>query len=164
MASQRLTGQKYITGMAILGRPLLEMAQNLSTHIVDSVESGEAFAKASLTSELLVLLVAKISRDDYHYYIGRGQFPKIVNKPIVPKNKKGYFCRDDLEQWANFLTRIDYYLTLEDGTPKNQIGEEINSLLPKIIRLFPETLYLSHQPKFSLAIYGVTTFMELNID
>ena len=94
MASERLALQKGRTGMAILGKPLAEVASTLAGHLSDSISSGEAFAQASLTSELLVCLVTKVSRDDFHFYIGRGQFPKIVNKPIDPKNKKGYFWKN----------------------------------------------------------------------
>ena len=164
MAGERLALQKGRTGMAILGKPLAEVASTLAEHLSDSIASGEAFAQASLTSELLVCLVTKVSRDDFHFYIGRGQFPKIVNKPIVPKNKKGYFCREDLEQWANCLSRLDYFLTLDTSDKKSQIGVEIGALLPKVIRLFPETLRLSHYQIFSLPYHGVSTFMELNID
>ena len=67
MASERLALQKGRTGMAILGRPLAEVANTLAEHLSDSISSGEAFAQASLTSELLVCLVTKVSRDDFHF-------------------------------------------------------------------------------------------------
>ena len=112
MAKFRLAAQKSRTGMAILGRPLPELIQDekVMSRFNDSMQSGELFAEASLASELLVLLVSNISRDDCHQYIGRGQFPKFLNKPVVPKNKKGQYSRGDLNQWANLLPKIRLFL------------------------------------------------------
>ena len=161
-ARYRLHGQKLKTGIGILGKPLLQMIS--TERISEAIFAGELFAEASLASELVVLLATKISRDDWHKYIGRGQFPKIMNKPIVPKNKKGNYSREDLEQWAAFFTKIDFFLSLENGEKRTLLGEEIQSILPKIIRLFPENLRLSEFSKFSLSSYGVTSFLQLSTE
>ena len=63
-----------------------------------------------------------------------------MNKPIVPKNEKGNYSREDLEQWAAFFAKIDFLLSLENGEKRTLLGEEIQSILPKIIGLFHENL------------------------
>ena len=75
-ARYRLYWQKQRTGIGVLGKPLVQMVSCNRTQ--EAILAGEQFAEASLASELVGLLAVKISRDDWHKYIGRGQFPKIM--------------------------------------------------------------------------------------
>ena len=150
--------------MASLGKPLPALIGDakVMSRFGDSLASGELFAEASLASELLVLLVTNISRDDFHKYIGRGQFPKIMNKPVVPKNKKGQYTREDLNKWANLLTKFDYFLTILDDSKKTEIGNEIELILPTITRFMLENYPIGNVAKFGLAHFCVRTLMQLN--
>ena len=50
------------------------------------INNGEYLAYTSLSSELLVLKVVEVPRSQWHKYIGRGQYPKLVIKPSTAKS------------------------------------------------------------------------------
>ena len=88
-AKRMLKKQKLKTGFAILGKPntVLNNDPKFQGKLKqDCIDNGEYLAFSSLSSELLVLAVAEVPRLQWHKYIGRGQYPKIVNKPIISKN------------------------------------------------------------------------------
>ncbi len=50
-----------------------------------AIRNGESMAHAMLSSEFLVLELAKIPHFEQQQYIGRAQYPKFVNKHVTPK-------------------------------------------------------------------------------
>ena len=84
-ASKILHKQFKTSGVAILGKP----TQTLHTNPIfqdslknDNVKVGEQLAHTALTSELLILDVVQIPRNQQKLYTGRSQYPKIKEKTI----------------------------------------------------------------------------------
>ena len=109
-AKTLLDAQKVRSGYAILGQPLQALIDDpkIQSHFNESIISGEKLAFASLSLEKLVLSVANISSESHKKYIGRGQFPHIINRSIVCKNtSKIYGTNDDLNIWSEFICHLD---------------------------------------------------------
>ena len=79
---------KNKTGYAILGNPLPELIKDpkFVLYQEDAIASGEALAFAALSSEYLVLSVAGVPEKELRQFIGRSQFPKFTEKPLVRKH------------------------------------------------------------------------------
>lgn len=70
---------------AILGAPMQELVSDYKFQPYEEhhIHSGEVLAQAALQTELLVCAVAGVR---HTHYIGRSQYPKIVNKPSRSKH------------------------------------------------------------------------------
>ena len=102
IAKGMLGQQKLKSGVAILGFPLKEIISDplIALRHNLSLKNGEDLALSCLTTELTVLLGANIPRKDRHKYIGRGQYPKVVNKSIVCKITNSRYVSEDLNIWG----------------------------------------------------------------
>ena len=76
----KLNKQKQRTGVAILGKPSVELNKDnkyQGDFLIDSIRVGESLASQALSSEYLILLTLSIPREQWHSYIGRSQFPNL---------------------------------------------------------------------------------------
>ena len=102
----KLAKQKEKTGVAILGNPPAKLsgdAKFQGDYLKDALLVGESMAQASLLSEVVVLMGAGVAQEEFHKYIGRGQYPKIKNKPQVRANPK---TNKYVSGQLNFWTKI----------------------------------------------------------
>ncbi len=75
-----------------MGKPCAALSEdpkfNDEEYKRDSIECGEALAFSTLSAEYFVLWLAEVDGVEHHKYTGRAQYPRIVNKPIVPPSIK----------------------------------------------------------------------------
>ena len=57
---------------------------------------GEQLALHALTSELYILIIAQISKEEYRHYIGRSQFPRLVKDAKPHKGVPDFVSKEDL--------------------------------------------------------------------
>ena len=101
-AKQVLYKQKLKTGVAILGKPCKELSNDSKFQgelLQQQISNGEHLALSALTSELLVLDIAQIPRDEQKSYTGRSQYPIFTVKPLIKHNTSNDFC-PDLLYWG----------------------------------------------------------------
>jgi len=94
-----LARQKEKTGYAILGTPPVEILVDKKTPEVIKGSSkvvGEQLALNALTSELYILLIAQISKEEYRHYIGRSQFPLLVKDSKQQRGVPDFISKEDL--------------------------------------------------------------------
>jgi hypothetical protein len=101
-AQSMLAQHRLKSGIAILGFPLKQVLDDplIRQRETESIKNGESLALSCLTAELTILYGASIEAKQFHLYIGRGQYPRIVNKPIVCKNNHSRYVSEDLNIWG----------------------------------------------------------------
>ena len=105
-AKIKLHKQKQRTGVAILGKPSVELNKDnkyQGDFLIDSIRVGESLALQALSSEYLILLTLSIPRKQWHSYIGRSQYPKFKMVSIASNNKPLYKDPDVL-YWGGIKT------------------------------------------------------------
>ena len=61
----------------------------------------------ALSAEAFVLKVAKVPHNNWGPYLGRSQYPKFKNKPVVAKPPAGRYTYDpDVEHWLTFRNQV----------------------------------------------------------
>ncbi len=88
----------------------------------DSIECGEALAFSTLSSEYYVLWLAGVKTSEHHKYIGRAQYPKIVNKPVLaPMYKESRYLTPQIDPVYEISNRLNamYY---GNGDPEQHIS------------------------------------------
>jgi len=94
-----LARQKEKTGFAILGNPPVEILIDKKTPEVIKGSAkvvGEQLALNALTSELYILIIAQISKEEYRHYIGRSQFPLLVRESKQHRGVPDLISKEDL--------------------------------------------------------------------
>ena len=94
-----LARQKEKTGYAILGTPPVEVIIDKKTPEVIKRSSkvvGEQLALNALTTELYILIIAQIKKEDYRHYIGRSQFPLLVRDSKQHRGVPDFISKEDL--------------------------------------------------------------------
>ena len=109
-----LSIHKSKTGVAILGKPIDVLNDDIKYQgdfLSDSIQEGEKMALSALTSELLVLITARIPVRDRGRYLGRSQYPRFRTHSVCRANSGMRFSCEHLKFWytcAGALARLKY--------------------------------------------------------
>ena len=152
LAKNRLAKQKYYSGVAILGKPpeALQEDHKFKGELLDAaIAVGEDMAQASLSTEYLVLKIAGVNEATWPRYIGRGQYPKFKEKPIVRAHQidKRFTCPN--LSFSASLKSLSKIVGHQTGSGViNQ--EDIDSLISLLAQLpvFKDTFPKYIQDKF----------------
>ncbi len=102
---------KAKTGVAILNKPCGALDTDpkfQGTYREESVRVGERLALASLAAEIHTLQLAGIESSFFNKYIGRGQYPRFMWKPVVSKQPSdGKSVCKYATFWASIYGLID---------------------------------------------------------
>ena len=131
--------QKAKTGVAILGQPQASLKEDPKHQNPDMLLVGEQFAKASLVTELVILMGAGIDSKHFFKYLGRGQYPKFKNKSMIranpPQNK---YSNPGLLYWAQLRASARIHgFQLSSGTVNVIEFESFKSHLQNINEHIP---------------------------
>ena len=103
-AGCKLAAHKSKTGIAILGSPTnrLEYDEKFQGELKEQqLINGERLALASLSTEMLILDVAKVPIKEQYSYYGRSQYPKFKNKPLSKSSKPDQYQCEHLMYWIS---------------------------------------------------------------
>jgi len=122
MANTLLQTQKEKTGYAILGQPPVEILIDKKTPEATKSASkavGEHLARNALTTEIFVLNIAKIPKEQYRHYIGRSQFPKMMQEAKPPKGVPDFVSKEDLVCKTGILQNTIHKIVHIKAEPKD---------------------------------------------
>ena len=100
----------------------------------EQIKQGEQLALAALTSELLVLDVSQIQRNQQKEYTGRSQYPKFKHKPIVKNNNVPQ--NNDILQDMNFWGSVKQISHHTAQVTKNANKETAAYLVCQLANVF----------------------------
>ena len=115
------------------------------------------------------MIGAKIPYKLRHKYIGRGQYPKIVNKPIVCTNKNTRYVSENLNIWGEICSKLEWYIQarnnsgLSTDTLLNNLGDCLQKLLEVCIHRWPDGCSLDKIAALTISTYNVESLNEMNM-
>ena len=103
--------QRQVTGIAISGKPSLELKKDpkfQGEYKSQSILAGERVALAALSAEYFVLSILGIESSEQYKYIGRSQYPKFRRQPIVARSsdQDDRYASGEVRFWSELLNNI----------------------------------------------------------
>ena len=142
--------RKKKTGYAILGQPPVEILIDKKTPELTKNASksvGEHLARNALTTEIFVLNIAKIPKEQYRQYIGRSQFPKMIQDAKPHKGIPDFVSKEDLVCKIGILQNTIHKIVHIRAEPKDykMLGKYRRYIYNNAIQINKDCLFAGKQ-------------------